>query len=273
MRSRLEAALDVLKIQGRVGIAPYITAGDGGLTTTLAVLQALEAGGASVCELGIPFSDPIADGPILQAAAQRSLEKGTTLLSVLAMVRRYRAQGGALPLLAFSYLNPLLAGGLAASTQAIADAGMDGVLVPDLPVEESGELQEACRRAKLDTVFFATPTTSDERIARAAEASGGFLYVIGRVGVTGAATALEGDADAYIDRVRAAAQGMPLGVGFGIREASQVRALQGRADLAIVGTAMVERIHAAVSAADSGSDPAAAGAKAAAAYLSELQEQ
>ena len=272
MRSRLEAALDLLKIEERVGIAPYITAGDGGLATTLAVLQALEAGGASVVELGIPFSDPIADGPVLQAAAQRSLESGTTLLAVLAMVRRYRAQGGSLPLLAFSYLNPLLAGGLEATTQAMADAGMDGVLVPDLPVEEAAELRATCNSARLDTVFFATPTTSDERIARAAEASGGFLYVIGRTGVTGAATTLEGDADEYIERVRAAAGNRPLGVGFGIREASQVRALQGRASLAIVGTAMVQRIHSAVSLAGSNSDAAKAGAEAAGAYLSELQQ-
>ena len=270
MRSRLEATLDGLRAEARVGLAPYVTAGDGGLATTLAVLHALEESGASVVELGIPFSDPIADGPVFQAAAQRSLEQGTQLSGVLALVRRYRSQGGALPLLAFSYLNPLLSGGLRQTCQALADAGMDGVLVPDLPVEEAAALREVCEAVHLDTVFFVTPTTSDERMAKAAQASRGFLYVVGRVGVTGASTDLEQDGGAYLARVRKAAGDMPLGVGFGIHSASQVQALAGQAQLAIVGSAMVKRIHAAVSASPPGADAAGAGAAAAREYVAEL---
>lgn len=270
MSSRLEAALTGLRAERRVGLAPYITAGDGGLSTTLAVLHALEEAGASVVELGIPFSDPIADGPVLQAAAQRSLENGTQLSGILALVRRYRSQGGALPLLAFSYLNPLLSGGLRQTGQALADAGMDGVLVPDLPVEEAVPLREVCDAVHLDPVFFVTPTTSEERIAKAAEASRGFLYVVGRVGVTGGATDLDQDGGAYLERVRAVAGDMPLGVGFGIRDASQVRDLDGKAELAIVGSAMVKRIHAAVSACPPGTDAAGAGAAAARRYVAEL---
>lgn len=271
MRSRLEAALDLCRQTGEVGIAPYVTAGDGGLAATLAVLHSIEEAGARVVELGLPFSDPIADGPVLQAAAQRSLDGGTTLPDVLAMVRRYRSQGGALPLLAFSYLNPLLAGGLRESIQALADAGLDGVLIPDLPIEEAAELRSACESARLDPVFFATPTTSEARIHKAVEASRGFLYVIGRVGVTGASLEMDPEVDAYLERVREAAGDLPLGLGFGLREAAQVRALAGRAELAIVGTAMVQRIHAAHLAVPEGADRAAAGAKAAADYVAELR--
>lgn len=268
MTNRLEAAVGALAARGAIGVAPYVTAGDGGLARTLAVLHGLEEAGAACVELGVPFSDPIADGPKLQAAAQRALEAGTTLDGVLDTVRAYRAEGGRLPLLAFSYLNPLMRGGLARTAERLAEAGLDGTLVPDLPVEESRELREASAACDLAPVFFATPTTSDARIAAAAEASRGFLYVIGRVGITGAETALGGEALEFLARVRRHAD-KPLGVGFGIRSAEQVALLAGHASLAIVGTALVQHIH---EAAQRAADPVAAARAAATTFVRDLTE-
>ena len=263
MSQRLIDAVGALRAERRVGIAPYVTAGDGGLDSTLAVLHALDRAGASVIELGVPFSDPIADGPALQAAAQRALDAGTTLVGILGMVRRFRDEGGRVPLLAFSYLNPLLSGGLDVTCRRLSEAGLDGTLVPDVPEEEAGPLAEACRAHGLSAVLFATPTTSDERIAAAARASRGFLYVVGRVGITGRATTFSDDVLAYLERVRRLAGDLPLGVGFGLREREQVEALAGRAELAIVGTALVQRLH---DARARGADPAAE----ATAFMTEL---
>jgi tryptophan synthase alpha chain len=266
--NRLEAVVAALAARGAIGVAPYVTAGDGGLARTLAVLHGLEQAGAACVELGVPFSDPIADGPLLQAAAQRALEAGTTLDGVLDVVRAYRAEGGRLPLLAFSYLNPLLRGGLARTAARLAEAGLDGTLVPDLPVEEADELRAASAAHGLAPVFFATPTTSDARIAAASRASRGFLYVIGRTGITGAATALGGDALAFLARARAHAD-KPLGVGFGIRSAEQIAALRGHASLAIVGTALVQHIH---DAAQGAADPLAAARAAAMSFVRDLAQ-
>ena len=260
---RLEAVTSALASAGECGIAPYVTAGDGGLDRTLAVLHALEDAGAACVELGVPFSDPIADGPVLQAAAQRALDAGTTLDGILDLVRRYRDAGGALPILAFSYVNPLLQRGATAVTRALRDAGVDGLLVPDLPVEEGRELQDSALAAGLAPIFFVTPTTSDERARRAAEASRGFLYVIGRTGVTGASTVLDADTLQFVARMRALCD-LPLGVGFGLRTPEQVAAVARHATLAIVGSALVAHIHAAADGAvDGAQDPDAAAARAA----------
>ena len=253
--NRLEQAVAGLVAEGRCGLAPYVTAGDGGLDLTLDVLHALEEAGASCVELGVPFSDPIADGPVLQAAAQRALDAGTTVDGILDLVRRFRAGGGTLPILFFSYSNPLFVRGLEGAARELADAGADGLLVPDLPVEEMGPWSGAATAAGLAPVGFVTPTTSDARVARAAEASRGFVYVIGRTGITGARTEL-GDAatQEFLGRV-AARSCLPLGVGFGIRSADQVAAVAPHAALAIVGSALVQHLFEARS---QGGDPAQA---------------
>lgn len=262
--SRLEAAVGALAARGALGVAPYITAGDGGLARTKLVLHALERAGATCVELGVPFSDPIADGPALQEAAQRSLEAGTTLEGVLETVRAYRSEGGELPILAFTYANPLLRRGAETAARMLAEAGADGILVPDLPVEESGALFDPARSAGLSTVAFVTPTTSEARMRHAAAASRGFLYVIGRLGITGARTKLGADTVEYLERVRACTD-VPLGVGFGLAAPDQVAALKGHATLAIVGTALVRHVH------EAGTEDAAA-AEAADAFVRGLVE-
>ncbi len=189
--NRLVQRLAELRAAGRGGVAPYVTAGDGGLERTLQVLHGLEEGGAVCVELGVPFSDPVADGPRLQAAAQRALAGGTTVDGVLDVVQRYRAAGGALPIALFSYMNPLLAGGLEARMAALRAAGVDGLLVPDLPLDEAEPVRAAARGAGLALSLFVAPTSGDARTRIAAAETDGFLYVVGRVGVTGASTAFD----------------------------------------------------------------------------------
>ena len=266
--NRLERALEGLAADRACGIAPYVTAGDGGLERTLAVLLALERAGAVCCELGVPFSDPIADGPILQAAAQRALESGTSFDGVLELVRAFRSAGGGMPLLAFSYTNPILRRGWSRAAQLLAEAGADGLLVPDLPVEEGGPMRAAALREGLCPIFFVTPTTSAERIERSAAASRGFLYVIGRTGITGARTELSRATERYLERVRNASP-VPLGVGFGIASAEQVTAVARHARLAIVGSALVQRVHEAAESADDGT---AAACEAAFDFVNRLRE-
>jgi len=264
--NRLEARLAALRESGARGVAPYVTAGDGGLETTLCVLRALDGAGALCVELGVPFSDPIADGPVLQAAAQRALAAGATLDGVLDVVRELRAGGSELPLAIFSYANPLLRRGWEGAARAIAGAGGDALLVPDLPAEEGGGMRAAALEHGLCPIFFVAPTSSGARVRAAAAMSRGFLYAIGRVGTTGAETRLDDDALAFLRRVRAACE-LPLAVGFGLRTAEQIAAVTAEAELAIVGSALVERVHAAFSHAH---DPGQAAA-AAAEYLSELR--
>ena len=245
--NRLEARMAALRERGQRGVAPYVTAGDGGYATTLAVLRALDAAGATCVELGLPFSDPIADGPVLQAAADRALKAGASFDGTLAMLRELRegsngAPPSELPVLLFSYANPLVHRGLPEACRALADAGGDGLLVPDVPVEEGEPLREAARDAGLCSVFFVAPTTSTARVRAVAQKSSGFVYVIGRLGVTGAQTELGDEAVGFLERVRSETE-LPLALGFGIRNAEQVRVVTRVAELAIVGSAMVDRIH------------------------------
>ena len=263
--NRLEAAVGALAERGECGLAPYVTAGDGGLELTLDVLHALEGAGATCVELGVPFSDPIADGPLLQAAAQRSLDAGTTVTRILAMVERFRAAGGELPILFFSYSNPLFVRGIEGALGDLQAAGVDGLLIPDVPVEELEPWAEAAGRVGLAPVGFVTPTTSVARIVRAGELSRCFVYVIGRTGITGARTNLaDPETQQFLARVKATA-GKPLGVGFGIRSRDQVAAIQDHATLAIVGTALVQHLF---EAREAGNDAP----RAAAQFLANLRE-
>ena len=267
--NRLVARMQAMQNSGQRGVAPYVTAGDGGLDTTLAVLRALEAAGASCVELGVPFSDPIADGPVLQAAADRSLSAGTHLDGILAMLRRFRAGGdgapaGQMPVAVMSYANPLLRRGWMEVCRSIADAGGDALIVPDLPLEESKPVQAAADQAGLCLILLVAPTTSDERLQAAAESSRGFLYVVGRFGVTGGRTEFDDQTTAFLKRVRSVSR-LPLAVGFGIANAQHVEAATRHAELAIVGSALVRHLH---ETASQGGDPAAAAAR----FLESLQQ-
>jgi len=266
--NRLEERLAANRAEGLAGIAPYITAGDGGLDTTRALLEVLEAGGASCVELGVPFSDPIADGPVLQAAAQRALDSGTTLTGILDLVRAFREDGGRMPIALFTYANPLVRLGWEEAALRCAEAGVDAWLVPDIIPEEADTQRAAASTHDIAPIFFVAPTSPPERIALAAGASRGFLYAIGRVGVTGSHTALDDSTLAFLASVRAATE-LPIGVGFGLRNAEQVQAVTAHADLAIVGSSFVQRVHEAFE--GSGASTAAAALEAKN-YLSELKQ-
>lgn len=241
--NRLAQCTSQLRARGERGLSPYLTAGDGGLDRTRQLLHALERAGAHCCELGVPFSDPIADGPVLQAAADRSLEAGTDVDGIFAMVRQFRDEGGQLPIALMSYCNPLGHRGWPEACQEAAEAGVDALILPDLPVEEGDPVRAAAQAAGLCTIFFAAPTSSDARIQRAVEASQGFLYVVGRTGVTGAGTTFDHQAQDFLERVAGLAGDVPTAVGFGIASAADVAAATQHADLAIVGTALVRHIH------------------------------
>lgn len=282
MTNRLEARLSALRRAGERGLAPYVTCGDGGLDVTLAVLRALDRAGCTCVELGLPFSDPIADGPILQAAAQRALEQGVSFEGVCAMLERLRQgsdgePGCELPIAVMSYTNPILRHGWTPAARALARAGADALLIADLPVEEGQALCAASAETGLCPIFFVAPTTSPERIQSAVEKSRGFVYAIGRFGVTGVSTELDEAAQAFLARVRAAAGELAVAVGFGIGSAEQVRAATRHADLAIVGSALVQHIHTATKRAIEeaieeapGNAPAQAAARAAQDFASEL---
>lgn len=241
--NRLEAVTQALRAEGRRGLSPYVTAGDGGLDRTRQLLHALERAGAHCCELGVPFSDPIADGPVLQAAADRALAAGTDVDGIFAMVRQFREEGGQLPIAMMSYCNPLGHRGWPEACAEAAEVGVDALILPDLPVEEGEPVRAAADAANLCTIFFAAPTSSDERVRRAVEASRGFLYVVGRTGVTGAGTTFDDSAQTFLERVAALAGDLPTAVGFGISSAADVAAATTHADIAIVGTALVRHIH------------------------------
>jgi tryptophan synthase alpha chain len=265
VKNRLVQQLERLRARNGRGLAPFITAGDGGLDVTLAVLRALDKCDVPCVELGLPFSDPIADGPILQNAAQRALSSGTTFDAILEMLIRFRRGsdgflGSDLPIAIMSYANPLVRRGLDRALPALAQAGADGILVADMPVEEAGPMESAARRCGLAPIFFVAPSTTPARMESAIAHSQGFVYAIGRFGVTGESTDLDAQAQEFLARVRTAAKGLPVGVGFGITNAEQVAAATRHADIAIVGSALVEHIHQAVRAARVGRPEAAADA-------------
>jgi tryptophan synthase alpha chain len=234
-----------LRASGELGIVAYLTAGDPSLDASLKFVLALEEAGADVIELGVPFSDPLADGPTIQRASERALKNGATLRGVLDLVARIR-NSSQVPLVIFSYYNPVLQMGLEKFAAAAASAGADGVLITDLTPEESPKYREILARYELDTVFLAAPTSDADRLAKIAEVSSGFLYIISRTGVTGAKDSMADDLPALLRRVRTATQ-LPLAVGFGISQASHVSMLGGLADAAVVGSALVSEIETAKS--------------------------
>lgn len=238
--ARIAAAFTAMQATGRPGLVVYVTAGDPDLDRTAEILAALGANGADVLEVGVPFSDPLADGPVIQRASERALKSGTTLKKTLDMIRRHRARIAS-PIVLFTYANPILRMGEAAFARAAGEAGIDGVLVLDLPVEEAGAFRQRLVEAEMDPIFLLSPTTTDERIRQSAELGRGFLYVISRLGVTGARERLGGDAEPLVRRIRAHSD-LPLAIGFGISRPEHVAEVGRWADAAVVGSALVNVI-------------------------------
>jgi tryptophan synthase alpha chain len=226
---------------GELGLVAYITAGDPSLDASETIVLAAAEAGADVIELGVPFSDPVADGPTIQRASERALRSGTTLAGVIDLIRRLR-QSTDVPLVLFSYFNPILQMGIEKFGDAAATAGADGVLVTDLTPEEGGDYRAAMRSRRLDTIFLAAPTSTDARLALIAEYSSGFLYLISRTGVTGAREVLPEELPALARRVRQFTK-LPLAVGFGISQPSHVSVLGGIADAAVVGSALMAEVE------------------------------
>jgi len=234
---RIATRLAQCKAEGRPAFVAFLTAGDPSLERTVSAALELEQAGVDVLELGVPFSDPLADGPVIQRSSERALSRGVTLARVLELVREIR-KASQLPLVLFSYLNPLLQRGLERVAREAAQAGVDGVLVTDLPPEEGEAWISAARAAEIDTIFLASPTSPDERLRKVAEASRGFVYAISRTGVTGERQALSDDARPLVARLRALTR-VPVALGFGISTPEQVKQAAAAADAVVVGSALV----------------------------------
>jgi tryptophan synthase alpha chain len=247
---RISAAFAAACAENRAALMPYYTLGYPDGPTAEAVIRAVSAAGADLIELGVPFSDPLADGPTIQRSTQIALDRGMTVAGCLASVGRLRAGGVTQPLLLMGYVNPILAYGPARFVRDAAAAGADGLIVPDLPAEEAGEIAAACAEHRLALVYLAAPTSTDERLAQLAAATTGFLYLVSVAGVTGARAGLPPDLADFIGRARAVAR-TPVAVGFGIATPAQARAVGQLADGVIVGSALINAVT-------SVGDPAAA---------------
>jgi tryptophan synthase alpha chain len=239
--SRISRRFAELRARGELGIVAYITAGDPSLDATLRFVLALAESGADVIELGVPFSDPLADGPTIQRASERALKAGATLAGVLDLVRRIR-ESSQVPLVLFGYYNPFFQMGLEKFAAAAAAAGADGVLTTDLTPEESEDYRRIMAAHHLDTIFLGAPTSTDERLRKIAEVSSGFLYLISRTGVTGAKDSLADELPSLVRRARANTK-LPIAVGFGISLPGHVSVLGGLVDAAAVGSALVSEIE------------------------------
>ena len=238
--SRLAETFANLRRAGQTGLVTYTTAGDPDLQRSAAILKTLDRAGADVLEVGVPFSDPLADGPVIQRATERALAAGTTLTRVLELVESVRADIKA-PIVIFSYANPLLRMGLPKFADRASAAGVDGVLALDLPIEEADEFRSVLAARQLDTIFLLSPTTTDARIRKAAELGRGFLYGISRLGVTGARDRVASGAEAMVRRIRQHTT-MPIALGFGISRPEHVAEVGLYADAAVVGSALVSLI-------------------------------
>jgi tryptophan synthase alpha chain len=242
--SRIGSVFDALAATGKKALIPYITAGDPHADTTPAVMHALVEGGADLIELGIPFSDPMADGPVTQKASERALARGVGLAKVLTMVREFRARDRATPVVLMGYANPIERYGVARFVADAREAGVDGVLVVDYPPEECAEFAQLLRDACIDPIFLVAPTSSDARIAAVAKAGRGYVYHVSLKGVTGAGHFDIGAVQQMIPRIKAHVK-LPVGVGFGIRDARTARAVADVADAVIIGSALVQLLESA----------------------------
>lgn len=253
--SRLQQRLHALRASGRKGLVPFITAGDPALATTVPVMHALAQAGADVIELGVPFSDPMADGPVIQRSSERALARGAGMTYVLDCVRAFRATDADTPVVLMGYLNPVEIRGAAAFAAEAAQAGVDGVLLVDLPPEEAGVYQAALAQHGLALISLASPTTPQTRLQRLCAQADGYLYYVSYAGVTGATRLDVEDAARHLAQVRAMAR-IPVFAGFGIRDAESAAAMAAHADGVVVGSALVAALD--------GSPEAEAAARAAA---------
>jgi len=254
--SRLQDAFARIAREERAGLVAFITAGDPTLEATGDILRAVDEAGADVIEVGVPFSDPLADGPVIQRASERALKGGATLGKTLSLIAYVRA-GVEAPIVLFTYANPVLRMGVDRFVERAAAAGVDGVLMLDLPVEEAGDFSARLRAAGLDLICLLSPTSTPERIEAAARMGRGFLYVISRLGVTGARERMAGDAEELVARVRRHT-GLPVALGFGLSRPEHVASACTYADAAVVGSALVQAIG---DASARGEDPAVAAGK------------
>ena len=240
--SKIQATFERLQAQGRKALIPFITAGDPNPSLTVSLMHTLVEAGADIIELGVPFSDPMADGPTIQRASERALRKGVSLRQVLSMVANFRADNNETPVVLMGYANPIEAMGVDNFAESAFDAGVDGVLVVDYPPEESIEFAQAMRANALDPIFLLAPTSTATRIAQVAALASGYVYYVSIKGVTGSA-ALDVEAvAARIPEIRAAT-GVPVGVGFGIRDAATAGAVARIADAVVVGSRIIEEIE------------------------------
>jgi tryptophan synthase alpha chain len=247
MASRIESRFASLKREGRAGFVAYVMAGDPDAETSLQIIGGLPAAGADLIEVGFPFSDPMAEGPPIQRAAQRALAAGMTLGGVLDLVRRFRAGDAATPIVLMGYLNVLLSYGLDAFAHDAAAAGVDGAIVVDCPPEEAGPLADALDRAGVALIRLATPTSDDARLKVIARRTAGFVYYVSVAGVTGVKAVDEAGVGPAVARIRRAT-GLPVAVGFGIRTPEQASAVAKLADAVVVGSALVDEVAAALAA-------------------------
>ena len=238
--SRLAETFARLRTEGRPGLVTYTTAGDPDLARSADILRALARAGADVLEVGVPFSDPLADGPVIQRAAERALAAGGSLRASLDVIESVR-RDVTVPIVIFSYANPIVRMGLDAFAERAAAVGVDGVLALDLPIEEGAECRQALSRVGIDTIFLLSPTTTDARMRKAAELGRGFLYGISRLGVTGARDTVASGAEEMVRRIRAVTD-LPLALGFGISRPEHVAEVGAYADAAVVGSALVALI-------------------------------
>lgn len=251
--SRIQSAFERIKRERRPGLVTFITAGDPALESTAEIMRAIDTAGADVIELGVPFSDPLADGPVIQAASDRALRNGATLRRALSLIAYARA-GITAPIVLFTYANPVFRMGVNAFARTAADAGVDGVLMVDLPLEESVRVNRELVDAGVDPVCLISPTSTAERIASASREGRGFLYAISRLGVTGARDEIAAGTESLVARVRAVTD-LPVALGFGLSRPEHVKAACRYADAAVVGSALVSAI---ADAAAKGEDPSVA---------------
>ena len=246
-KARIEARFAALKAEGRAAFVPYVMAGDPDVATSLAILKGLPGAGADLIELGFPFSDPMAEGPPIQRAAQRALAGGIKLKGVLELARAFREGDQATPLILMGYLNPLVTWGFEAFAQAAAQAGIDGVIIVDCPPEEAEPLADALDAAEVSLIRLATPTSDDARLETVVRRTSGFVYYVSVAGVTGVKEADEQAVAPAVARVRRAS-GLPVAVGFGIKTPERAAAIARVADAAVVGSALVEEVAQALAA-------------------------
>ncbi len=239
--NRITECFEKLQQKGGKALVPFITAGDPEPQTTVPLLHALVKGGADLIELGIPFSDPMADGPVIQRSSERALKHGTSLDDVLEMVTAFRKDNRHTPVILMGYLNPVEIMGYARFAEKAQQAGVDGILLVDLPPEEADDLQIELKRHDINQVFLLSPTTSDERVARICAKAGGFIYYVSLKGVTGSNRLNTDEVARKIAQIRKHTR-LPVGVGFGIKDAETARTVAGFCDAVIVGSALVDRI-------------------------------